>query len=80
MFLPPQLTHPFASIKYLNEQQQGRKGHAPPPAYNTFAKDMSLNRGATHFALGLRVVYLIRPIINIPAPRPPLKITQVAPL
>ena len=29
----------------------GRWGRAPPPAFHAMAKDMSLSRGATHFAL-----------------------------
>ena len=29
----------------------GRWGRAPPPAFKTLAKDMSLNNGATHFTL-----------------------------
>ena len=31
----------------------GHWGRAPPPAFHTLAKDMSLNRGATHFTLVL---------------------------
>ena len=42
----------------------GDGGRPPPPAFYTLAKDMSLNRGATHFTLG---------------PRPPLKFTQIRP-
>ena len=29
-------------------------GRAPPPAFHTLAEDTPLNRGATHFTLGLR--------------------------
>ena len=53
-------------------------GGAPPPAFHALVKDMSLNRGATHFEA---MYYLILPIINIPAPPSqnypvvPLKIT-----
>ena len=32
----------------------GRWGRAPPPAFHTLAKGMSLNRGLTHFTFGLR--------------------------
>ena len=39
-------------------------------AFHTLAKDISLNRGTTHFTL--------LPIMNIPA-RPPLKLTQLRP-
>ena len=33
---------------------QGRRGCTPPPAFHTLTMDMSLNRGVTHFTLGLR--------------------------
>ena len=49
----------------------GTTGGAPP-GFQTFAEDLSLDRGATHFALGLRPAiqrYL----------RPPLKITVLRP-
>ena len=51
-------------------------GGAPHPACHTLAKDMSLNRGATHFTrfytfYAKAMYYLILPITNIP-----LKITQ----
>ena len=32
----------------------GRRGYAPPPAFHNLAKDMSLDKGATHFTLGPR--------------------------
>ena len=58
----------------------GRLRRAPPPAYRTLSKDMSLNRGVTHFTFGIKAMYYIfLPIINIPAP-PPLKINQLRPL
>ena len=51
----------------------------PPPAIQTLAKDMSLNRGATRFKLGLRPCnYLNLHAKNIPAP--PFQIYPVAPL
>ena len=34
--------------------ETGGEGGAPPPVFHTLAKDMSKNRGATHFTLGLR--------------------------
>ena len=34
--------------------QGGVLGRAPPPAFHTLAKNMSLNRGPTHFTLELR--------------------------
>ena len=43
----------------------GRLGRAPRPAFYTLAKDMSLNRGATHFTLGPRPppqIYPDRPL------------------
>ena len=33
-------------------------GGAPPTAFHTLAKDMSLNRGATHFTLWLRTCFI----------------------
>ena len=50
----------------------GRWGLVPPPEFHSLAKDMSLNRGATHFKLGLRPcfissillqIYLVAPLI-----------------
>ena len=32
----------------------GAGGARPPPTFHILTKDMSLNRGATHFTLGLR--------------------------
>ena len=45
----------------------GGRWRPPPPAFQTLAKDMSLNRGATHFTLGLRPCF-ISFFIYIPAP------------
>ena len=39
--------------------QRRNWGGGAPPAFYTLTKDMSLNRGATH--------YLVLPILNIPA-------------
>ena len=57
----------------------GRWGRAPPqPAFHTLAKDMSLNRGATHFTLGLRPCIISSFILHIYL-RPNVKITQLRP-
>ena len=54
------------------------QGGAPPPAFDTLAKNISRNRGATHFNTWAKAkYYLILPIINIPAP--PLEINQLRP-
>ena len=60
---------------------RGRWGRAPPPpAFQTLAKDISLDRGATHFTLGLSPCIISSFLYHIYL-RPPLKITQlVAPL
>ena len=53
----------------------GRWGRVSSPEFHTLAKDISLNRGATHFILGH---VLSHPITNIPAP--PSQNYTVAPL
>ena len=40
-------------MMHAGAQLRGRCRRAPPPAFHTLARDMSLNRGATHFTLGL---------------------------
>ena len=44
--------------------------------FHTLAKDMFLNRGATHFTLGLRPCIISSFLLQIYLP-PPLKITQL---
>ena len=53
----------------------GASQRAPPPAFHILAKDIFLNRGATHFTLGLRPciissfllqIYLLPPLQNYP--------------
>ena len=56
----------------MKQERNGGERRAPgglalPPAFHTLANDMSLNKDATHFTLGLRY-YLSLPIINVPAP------------
>ena len=52
-------------------------GGAPPLAFHTLAKDMSLNRGASHFTLGLRPLsrpsfykYTCAPLSKLPSCAP----------
>ena len=49
------------------------------PAFHTLAKDMSLNRGETHFTLGLRPCIISSFLLYKLYLRPPLKITQLRP-
>ena len=56
---------------------QVRNWRAPPPVFHTLAKDMSLNRGATHSTLGLSNVlslpyfkYTYVPLSKIPSCAP----------
>ena len=58
---------------------EGRYGRAPPPAFHTLTKDMSLNRGAEHFTLCLRPCIIPFFLLQMYLRRPPLNITQLRP-
>ena len=60
-------------------KQQGRYWVGGLAKIHTLAKDMSLNRGATHFTLGLRPCFILSFLLKIYL-RPPLKFTQLRPL
>ena len=53
-------------------------GRAPPPAFHTLAVDMPLNRGATHFTLGLRSCIFSSYLLQIYLP-PHSKLPSCAP-
>ena len=57
----------------------GALGRAPPPAFHALAKDMSLNKGATHFTLGLNHVLLHASYYTYTRSPLSLKITQLRP-
>ena len=42
------------TLTQADESRGAIGGGTPPPEFHTLAKDMSPNRGATHFTLGLR--------------------------
>ena len=53
-------------------------GRAPPPEFHTLANAMFLNRGATHFSLGLTPCIISPFLLQIYLP-PPLNIIQLRP-
>ena len=57
---------------------RGAGGAAPPPAFLFLARDMFLDRGATHFTLGLKPCIISCFPLKIYL-RPPLKINQLLP-
>ena len=71
----------YAAIKgercYIGATGGGRGacGRAPPPAFHTLAKDMPVNRGGTHFSLGLRPCIISSLLLQIYLS----KITQLRP-
>ena len=56
----------------------GGAGGAPPGAFHTLAKDMSINRGATHFTLDVRPCIIPSFLLQIYL-RPLLKIAHLRP-
>ena len=56
-----------------------RWGRAPPPAIHTLSKEMSLNKGATHFTLGPRPCIItslqiyLRPLSKLPSCAPAIE-------
>ena len=78
-----QSTAPKIMLKKIEQNQTGAQlgwGRAPPPAYHTLAKDMSLIRFATHFTLGLKPCIIPSYLYYKYTCAPPSQNYEVAPL